>query len=235
MLLAMGARKLHGLRDPSAARTFSATVGIYNYSYIPLPLALLLFPGEETVGVLFLHNVGVELAMWTLGVALFRGAGVGRDWRKMINAPLIAIVIALLLNFLGLDDRMPKSVLTGMHWLGQCAIPMSLILIGAVVADRLKDFRSTEGWRTIVWAVVLRQGVMPLLFLLAARHLPASLELKRVMVLEAAMPSAVFPIVMARHYGGDPPTALRVVIGTSVVSLMTIPLWIRFGAAFVGL
>ena len=38
-----------------------------------------------------------------------------------------------------------------------------------------------------------------------------------------------------RHYGGDPPTAMRVVIGTSVVGLVTIPLWIRFGLKFAGL
>ncbi len=74
-----------------------------------------------------------------------------------------------------------------------------------------------------------------MLFLLAAKFLPASVELKRVMVLEAAMPAAVFPIVMARHYQGDPATAMRVVLGTSVVSLATIPLWIKFGMKFVGL
>lgn len=235
MLLASGAGRLHGLRERSAARTFSATVGIYNYSYIPLPLALLLFPGAETVGVLFVHNVGVELAMWTFGVMLFRGTGLGRDWRKVVNAPLLAIVAALVMNSLGVQDAVPRSVRLGVHWLGECAIPMALVLIGAVVADHLKDFHSASGWRTILTAVVLRQAALPILFLLAARHLPASLELKRVMVLEAAMPAAVFPIVMARHYGGDPPTALRVVIGTSAVSLITIPLWIRFGAAFVGL
>jgi predicted permease len=61
------------------------------------------------------------------------------------------------------------------------------------------------------------------------------LELKRVIVLEAAMPAAVFPIVMARHYAGDPATAMRVVIGTTVVGLVTIPLWIRFGMQWLGL
>jgi len=49
------------------------------------------------------------------------------------------------------------------------------------------------------------------------------------------MPAAVFPIIMARHYQGDPATAMRVVIGTSVVGLVTIPLWIRFGMHLVGL
>jgi predicted permease len=48
------------------------------------------------------------------------------------------------------------------------------------------------------------------------------------------MPAGTFSIILARHYGGEPTTALRVVIGTSVVSLLTMPLWIRFGLKFVG-
>ncbi len=233
ILLALAARPLLGKCDTRTGRTFAATVGIYNYAYIPLPLALLLFPGSETVGVLFVHNVGVEIAMWTLGVYLFSAGTAGRDWRKFINAPLVAIVAALVLNALDADSRIPRPVMTGIHWLGQCAIPMALILIGAVVADYLGDFRTSAGWRSMGAAVLLRLCVLPIIFLVLAKYLPASTELKRVMVLQAAMPSAVFPIVMSRHYGGDPPTALRVVIATSLVSLVTMPLWIRFGMAYV--
>ena len=234
MVLAQAARRLHGLTDRRAARTFAVSVGIYNYGYVPLPLALLLFD-KQTAGVLFLLMVGVETALWTLGVVLLSGERVGRDWRKIINAPLLAIALALLLNTLGLHTHVPGVVLTGIHWLGQCAVPMALILIGAIVADHLHEFHSASGWRVIGAAVFLRMGVLPVLFLLVARFLPASIELKRVIVLEAAMPAAVFPIVMARHYQGDPATAMRVVIGTSVVGLLTIPLWIRLGMHFAGL
>jgi len=234
MALALAARPLHGLKDRRAARTFGVSVGIYNYGYVPLPLTLLLFD-KQTAGVLFLLMVGVETALWTLGVVLISGESVGRDWREIINAPLLAIALALTLNSLGLHPHVPGVVLTGVHWLGQCAIPMALILIGAIVADHLHEFHSASGWRVIGSAVLLRIGVLPVLFLLLARFLPASVELKRVIVLEAAMPAAVFPIVMARHYQGDPATAMRVVIGTSVVGLLTIPLWIRFGMKFVGL
>lgn len=38
------------------------------------------------------------------------------------------------------------------------------------------------------------------------------------------MPSAVFNIVIARHYGGRAPTAVQVVIATTVVSLASTPL-----------
>ena len=234
LLLGMAARSVAGLKNRTSRGTFAVTVGIYNYAYVPLPLTLLLF-GSGTAGVLFVHNVGVEIAMWTLGVALLSGSAPGRDWRKFINAPLMAIIMALLLNGLGFNAHVPKVVTTILHWLGQSAIPMALLLIGAVIADHMHEFHAAAGGRVIVTALALRLGVLPLLFLLLARYIPASLDLKRVMVLEAAMPSAVFPIVMSRHYGGDPSTALRVVISTSLAGLITIPLWVRFGMRFVGL
>jgi predicted permease len=224
-----------GLTEPKTVRTFTVATGIYNYGYIPLPLSLMLFTGTETAGVLFVHNVGVELALWTLGVMVFTGAGAGKSWRNFVTAPLVAIVAALLLNALGAGDHLPKALLHGVGWLGQCAIPMSLILIGAVVADHLKEAHADWGWRVIAGASVVRLGLLPIGFLLLARYLPASVELKRVIVLEAAMPAAVFPIVMSRHYGGDPATALRVVLGTSIIGMITIPFWIRFGMRFAGL
>lgn len=234
MLLALASRRLHGLVEPQARRTFAFSVGLYNYGYVPLPLALLLFD-KATAGVLFVHNVGVEIGLWTLGVMMLTGQRNGRDWQKIINAPLVAIMLTVALNALGWHSLIPKMVLTGVHWLGECSVPMALILIGAIVADHLHEFHSASGWRVIGTAVLLRIGVLPVLFLLLAKFLPASIELKRVMVIEAAMPAAVFPIILARHYQGDPATAMRVVIGTSVVGLVTIPLWIRFGLHFVGL
>jgi malate permease and related proteins len=234
MLIARIARPLHGLRDPRESRTFAVCVGLYNYGYVPLPLALLLFD-EATAGVLFLHIIGVELSVWTLGVMMFSGSGIGKNWRRLINGPLVAIVIAIGVNALGWDRYEPAAVGTVFRWLGQCAVPLALVLIGAIMADHLKDFHATKGWRVISSSVLLRIGVLPLFLLLAAKCIPMTIELQRVLVLEAAMPAAVFPIVMSRLYNGDPPTAMRVVLATSVVSLVTIPLWIRFGMKLVGI
>lgn len=227
------AQPLHGLREPAERRTFAVTVGMHNYSYVPLPLALLLFD-QKTAGVLFLHIIGVEMALWTLGVMTLSG-GATRDWRKLLNAPLFAIVFAIIINALGWDAQEPQVVSTGIHWLGGCAIPLALILIGAIMADHLGDFHSAHGWRVMAVGVLLRLGLLPLAFLLAAKFLPMTTEHQRVLVLEAAMPAAVFPVVLAKLYKGDPATAMRVVLSTSVVSLVTIPLWIRLGMKFVGL
>ena len=48
------------------------------------------------------------------------------------------------------------------------------------------------------------------------------------------MPSAVFPIVLASHYNSDAQTALRVVLATSALAIITLPLWLAFGLKLIG-
>ena len=84
-------------------------------------------------------------------------------------------------------------------------------------------------------AWLLRLGVLPFVFLLAARYLPCPVELKRVLVVQAAMPSAVVSIIVARVYGGQPLVAVQIILGTTALALFTIPFWLKFGLAFAGL
>jgi predicted permease len=234
MTVAYWAGRLCGFERGVERRTFAVAAGMQNYSYIPVPLCLLLFD-RQTVGVLFLHNVGVEAALWTVCVMLLSGGSPGKSWRNVFNAPLMAIVLAVAVNVTGMDGKEPGWVRMALHVTGECAIPTALVLIGAITAGYLREFFSAAGWGVTGLGVLLRLGLLPMVYLAVARALPVSVELKRVLVLQAAMPSAVFPIVMARHYGGDPPTALRVVIGTSIPGLVTIPLWIEGGLRFIGL
>lgn len=230
-----------GLRNKPEQRTFAFLAGLQNYAYLTIPLCLSLFDGGTT-GVLFVHNVGTEMAMWTFGLSILTGGGRSGGWKQILNAPLVALVLALALNFLGMLFTpapavaiVARTVLTAIHWLGQSAIPLALLLIGAVVADHFEDSRGGRAMRVVAVAALVRLGIMPVLFLLLMKVMPCSVELKRVLVLQGAMPSAVFPIVLAKHYGGDARTALQVALGTSVLGLLTIPLWIRFGGHFAGL
>jgi predicted permease len=73
------------------------------------------------------------------------------------------------------------------------------------------------------------------LFVLLAKYVPGSIELKRVLLIQSAMPAAMFPIILAKRYDGDVICALQVAIATTLVSLVTIPLWIPFWMNWVGL
>ena len=236
--LAWMVRGFTGLRDEAGRRTFAFSTAIYNYGYVPIPLALALFNDDgQTAGLILVHNLGVELALWTFGMILLGGVNLRTGWKKILSPPVVAILVSVTLNVAlrAAHIEVPEVVRSTVRMLGQCAIPMGVILIGATMSDHLHEFGAARGGRVMGLACLLRMGLLPVLFLLLARWLPCSVELKRVIVLQAAMPAAVFPIVMAKHYGGDPATAVRVVVATSLVGLVTIPLWIRFGMHFVGL
>ena len=231
--------RVAGLQTKPEQRTFAFLTGLQNYAYLTIPLCIMLFdPG--TTGVLFVHNVGSEMALWTLGVAVLTGSGLTGGWKKILNPPLAAMLLALLLNFLGMCFVPPmpvvfvgKMFITVIHWLGQSAIPLALLLIGAIVADHLDEARGGHAARVVTVAALVRLGLLPVIFLLLAKFLPCSIELKRVLVLQGAMPAAVLPIVLTKHYGGDARTALQVALGTSLIGLLTIPLWIRLGESVV--
>ena len=73
-----------------------------------------------------------------------------------------------------------------------------------------------------------------MLFLVMAKFLPLPDDLKRVMIVQAAMPAGVMPLVIAQHYGGRPLTAVQIVIGTTALGIFLIPLWLRLGLVWIG-
>lgn len=229
-------RRRIGLETDPERRTFALVTGLQNYGYVPFPLVLVLFANHpDTPGVLFVHNLGVDIAMWTVGLMTLGHATGPGEWRKLINAPLVSIVASLLLNACGAARWMPRPIGITASMLGACAFPLGIMLTGAMVADQMRRLNPARAAGVLSWSALLRLGVIPALMLGLARVLPCSVEMKRVLVVQAAMPAGVFPIVLSRLYGGDPATAVRIVAGTTILSLFTIPLWIRWGMAWLRL
>ncbi len=222
---------LIGLKKGEGRRTFSVACGLQNYGFVAIPIVTALFPDKGTLGVLFTFTLGVELACWTAGVGLLTGLDKA-PWRLALNAPVLTILTSLLLNFSGLHAYVPQVAHNTFTMLGACAVPLAVLLIGASIADLWGQ--GAMQWKVAVLSPVLRLGVIPVAFLLAAYHLPISLELKRVIVVQGAMPSAVFNIMIARLYGGHASTAVQVVMATTIVSCVTTPLVIAWGLKLVG-
>lgn len=225
---ALGLTLGHGLR------TFALAVGLTNYGYLPLPIMDVMF-GPESRAVLLLHNVGVEAALWTGGVLVISGMSPVAGWRKLINAPAIALVVALAFNLTGATELVPEVARAIIHNLGTCAIPLGLIMSGVSLSPYFDDPKGLINPRVILMAWLLRLVLLPWIFLLTARYLPCPMELKQVLVVQAAMPAAIFSVILARVYGGQPLVAVQIVFGTTALALFTIPFWIRFGLSFVGL
>jgi malate permease and related proteins len=225
--------RLIGLHVGTGLRTFALAVGIANYGYLPLPIMEAIW-GPESRGVLLVHNVGVEIAIWTVGVLVLSGESLREGWRKLVSPILITLVLAVVFNLTQLAPHLPVVVTTTIHALGVCAIPLGLIMTGVNLAQYLHDPRELFGARVSFGAMALRLGILPVFVLALAKYLPCSLELKRVLVVQAAMPTAVIPIIIARLYGGHPKTAVQIVLGTTALGIFVIPLWLRAGFQWVG-
>ena len=247
LLLAGLAARLWRL-EPNASRTFRLIAGIYNYGYIPVPLIATLY-GPSALAVLFLFNLGTETAFWTVGFATFMGHSPLSDWRRVLTTPVRAVILGVAINLLTacfglrLDDATlaaaawgwpVKMILDVVNQVGLCSIPVALIVIGATMADFWSEFRSSAGTGVMALALVVRNLICPLGFVLLAMVLPVSRELKETLVVQAAMPAGLFPLLLARHNGGSTQVALQVIFSTSAAALITLPLWIHFGMKLIG-
>ncbi|MCC9600394.1 AEC family transporter [Stieleria sp. JC731] len=230
------ARKLGpriGLKTDASQRAFALCAGICNYGYIPLPLADAFY--KTAVIELIVHNVGVSIALWSIGISIISGSG-GDGWKKTLTSiPLWAVILSIAMSLVGLTERIPAPVMTAVNSLGSCAIPMGLMLSGAIIIDFLRDGSWYSAPRVIIAAITLRQLILPLALVLITGAIVSAPDLRTVAMLQAAMPSAVFPIVLAKLYDQDTQVALQVVLWTSLAGLITIPAWLAFGAWWLGI
>ncbi|MFA5264215.1 MAG: AEC family transporter [Opitutaceae bacterium] len=235
LVLGMGAGlymgRILGLGVGTGLRTFAFAVGVYNYGYIPIPLVDSLW-GRETLGVLLVYNVGIEMAFWTVGILLLSGLSPREGWKKLVNPVVISLLVGVALNMFHIT--LPAIMLRTVDALAGCAIPLGLLMAGAGVDKHLHKPSDLFEARVSIGASLLRLGILPLIFLALAKWLPLTLELKRVLVIQAAMPSGMLSLVIARHYGGQPLVAARVIVITALLGLAVIPLWIAFGLRWVG-
>lgn len=224
--------KLLGLKKGTGLRTFAFAVGINNYGYVPIPLMASLF-GQESVGLLLVHNVGCEAAIWTVGIFVLSGLSLKEGWRKLVNPPVISLAVAVAGNLFDVGPHMPAAITEVVHQCAVCAIPLGLILIGGALEKYVGMPRTLWETRVSLGSCLLRLGVFPVLYLVIARYLPCTVELKRILVVQGAMPTGILLIVIAQHYGGHSLTAVRVVVGTTVLGVLTIPLWLQLGLSWI--
>lgn len=229
--IALLVARIGGVKKGEGLRTFALAAGIQNYGFVALPIVMELFPDNAgPAGLVFVHGIGVEIALWTVGMAVMAGRF---GFRSMINGPFIAVVLALFLNYTGLYQWIPGILATTMEMFGRCAIPMAIFMIGATIGRYFTKGIFHDAFRVASLSILVRLVLAGGLILCAARFLPAPTDLQRLLVVQAAMPAAIFPIVLARLYGGQPQVAIQVVLATSFVGVITAPLVIAWGLAWV--
>lgn len=223
--------RLIGLERGTGMRTFALSAGCQNFGFTAAPVVEILW-GTGALALLFVHNIGVETAIWSVGVMVLSGER-GLSWRKLVNGPVIAVAIGLTLVALGLDDQVTGPGRKALSMIGAGAFPLAIFITGCAMIDLVGTER--PNWRVISGAALVRLVLAPLAILCAAKYLPLSTDLRQILVIQAAMPAGMVSIMMARMYGGRTAVAVQIVIATTVLSLLTLPWIIAWGSEWIGL
>lgn len=238
-LIGFGIGYLLGLlffkRGSVQLRTFAFITAIFNYGFIPLAIVPGLFPDmPQTTGVVFIHNLGVEITLWSVGILILTGSSSIKDLKHLFNPPLMTIIASIIINVSGLGGYIPEFLQNTTSILGKVSIPLGIMLAGTAIYDASRSAKWAGMGRVAVLAPIVRNGIIPLLMLAVGYFLPTSAELKNVIIVEAAMPTAMFSLVIAKNYNGHIPTATIVFLASNIVGMITMPYIIQLGFNLLG-
>lgn len=204
-----------------------------NATYLGLPVLEATFGPQH---VMWSRSIAIQYdlfactpLLFTVGILIASRFGnhdqVKRAWyRDLVKIPALwAALVALILNLSKIP--MPDIMKGFLSLLDRGVAPLMLFSIG------LSLHWSRERWRTLpalIPVVVYSLFLIPLVVYYAAGLVGMTGELHAAVVMEAAMPSMVFGIVLCDRFNLDSALYASAVTLTTALSMVTLPLWHTF-------
>lgn len=197
-----------------------------NCGYMGFPLMMAIFNEDPQLGLFYgvIFVTAFNLFTWTHGVIVMSNQG-KIPWKKLIyNPALIAVFISIVL-FLG-RIMLPKTINDGLTLVGDMTFPLSMIIIGSLLAD-MKLWKLFTEKRLYLFSF-LGLLVIPAIMLGVAKLLSLPEDLYIVGITMCAAPVAANTAVTAEVYDNDSALAAKLVGITTLFCLVTMPfmLWI---------
>lgn len=204
-----------------------------NNGFLGIPLAVAVFGANSPVmTVLVILNIITNILMYTLGIYLVSGDASKISLKKaFLNPVLIAFIIGIVLNLLKVNTYVPEISTFSSHFSG-LVTPLSMTILGMKMAE-IKFTSLFQSWR-MYYVCALKLVVFPCVIvalLLVAKQFGASMFDANVILgffIAFAMPTAGLASTFADGFGGDTENAVSMTLGTTVLSILTIPVlyWI---------
>lgn len=176
-----------------------------------------------------IYNV---LSVYVLTQARLKDQGQGFEWLPLIwqvmkNPLIVAIMLALPLAWW--QPKLPQVFWQSGEYLANLTLPLALIGIGASL-----DFSQLRDTRLLAWlAVLFKLIVVPALVLLMVFGLEAVLlgfdlsdEQLVCTIIMFSCPTAAASFVMVKKMGGDYVLAANIIALTTLLSMITIPVYL---------
>lgn len=194
-----------------------------NVGFMGIPVISSIY-GKESILLIAFYNLGYNILLYTYGIYLAgkdgqAAAGSGVQWKKLINTGVISCVAAVVIFATGVV--MPESVCTFFNYVGNAAVPLSMILIGASVAQGGKKEFFLD--KKMYAFMAVKMLAIPIMAALLLRLLPWPAMVEGVFILMLAMPVGSIVVMLAAEGGNDAIECTKGSILTTLVSVLTIP------------
>jgi hypothetical protein len=202
------------------SRGFALPALFMNAGNMGIPLAFFAF-GQAGMQRATLMFVMITFLQYSLGIYILNGRG---NWRESFRLPLIyAAVAGLLVNLA--QVKIPEILLQPVAMLGQATIPIMLISLGY----RLHEVDTLQWGHALGGAMVRVFGGFAAANI-AVLAIGATGINRQVLLLYGALPAAVINFVLTEKYRQDPALAASIVVISTLLSVLTIPIvfWLIF-------
>lgn len=200
-----------------------------NVGFMGIPVVSSIY-GQGAVIIIALYSLGYNVLLYSYGMYL---AGMGEalseeekkgQWKKMLNPGLLSCVVALAILISGVS--MPDSVCTFFSYMGNSVVPISMMLIGASLAQGGKKEFFTD-IRMYAFSAV-KMLLIPISVALLIRIIPGINQweaiTKGVFILMLSMPVGSIVVMLAKQCGADEIECTKGSIVSTLLSVLTIPI-----------
>lgn len=204
--------------DDGEVRVYRFATIFGNASFLGFPMCYALF---GKIGLLYasIYSAVQDIFFWSAGVRIMSDGGSGNSLQNMLNPNLIAIAIGFIILFANIT--LPTFLDSALSSIGSATMPLALMMVGSGFSSF--DF-SFGGIKSLLKVIISKLLLMPIIIGLLLVKLPIDELVKYVLLLEFAMPTAASSVVMARNFDRDFTLASRLVMATTLLSMITIPL-----------
>ena len=177
--------------------------------------------GSEGLLYAALFMLPVRIVMWTIGIAVFLKGRREKLWKNVLTHPCIVAIYAGVI-IMGCGIQFPTFVEKTIVGISGSNTPLSMMLVGMMLAE-VKPKGLID--KTMVFYTAIRLLIIPAVVFAITAFLPIDGMLRGITVIMAGMPAPITTALLSAKYGGDEKYATGMVFLSTILSLITLPLW----------
>ena len=190
--------------------------------------------GEEALSYYKLFCLPITLVIYTWGISVLvpKGENNMSFWKKIFNAPTVAMLVGMLVGITGLGNHIPPFLANALDSLKGCMGPVAMLLAGFTIASY--SFVGMLKKAKVYVATFLRLFIIPsviigLLFgFKTLLNLIFKLEIDNsalfLCFFATAAPLGLNTVVFPEAYGGNPKTGASMALISNTLGVITIPI-----------